>query len=358
VTVARVPDFELTLDGAAVTPETEARVIDITAVTEPDFAGHATVTLSNEAPGMPLTHGDDASLFAAGSKIAIKLGYVDALDTVFEGEITAVGATFPDDVGATLVVEAQTPHHRLRGDVKTRTFQEVTDSDAASTVLGDSGVAFEVESTSTTYPYLIQYNETDLSFLAARARRLRFLLVYEDSKLKFRSANEGESASSTLVWGNPTLADRDRSVALRRFAPMLQPLRPVTEVVVRGLDPLTREAIVQSVTSGAATTGGGTTGGAAHDTAFGSRVERVVDIPVGSSDEAKAIAQALYDRLAMGYATASGVLPGTPGLRSGHTVDVAGVGVFEGSYWLDRVTHRLSERGYDTSFSARSDSAA
>ncbi len=354
--MARVPAFDISLDGVAVRPATERRVIDLTVVSESDFAGKATLTLANPFPGLPFTHGDDSKVFTAGAKIVIKLGYVDDVATAFEGEITAVGATFPDDDVPTLVVEAQTAHHRLRADVKTRTFKDVTDSDAASTILRDSGVAFEVESTSTTHAYLIQYNETDLAFLAERARRLRFLLVYEDGKLNFRSPKEGESAARTLVWGNPTRADAARSVPLRRFVPTVEPLRPVTEVVVRALDPLTREAIVQSVTSGSATTGGARAGGTAHNSAFGSRVERLVDVPVASADEARAIAQALYDRRAVGYVAATGVVEGNSALRAGHVVKVAGVGIYEGNYWLSRVTHRLSERGYETSFAARSDS--
>jgi phage protein D len=353
----QVPDFAVSIDGVAVKPATARRVIDVTVVTEADFAGRATVTLANPFPELPFTHGGDATVFAAGAKIAIELGYVDDLTTAFEGEITAVGATFPDDEVPTLVAEAQTPHHHLRGDVKTRTFKDVTDSDAASTILGDSGVAFDVESTSTTYPYLIQYNETDLAFLAERARRLRFVLVWEDGKLSFRPPREDESATRTLVWGNPTRADAARSLPLRRFAPTVEPLCPVTEVVVRALDPLTREAIVQSVTSGSATTGGSTSGASAHNSAFGSRVEQLVNVPVASTDEASAIAQALYDRLSVGYVSATGLVGGAPALRPGHVVEVAGVGVYEGNYWLSRVTHRLSDRGFETSFAARSDSS-
>jgi Bacteriophage probable baseplate hub protein len=357
VTDFLVPEFDVIVNGTAIPAEVKHHVLEISVVSETDFAGRLTLTLANDFPDLRFTHGDDDALFGVGQKLVVRLGYGDERENVFEGDVTAVGATFPDDGAPTLAVEAQTPHHRLRGDVRTRTFTDVKDSEAASSVLRASGASFEVETTSTVHTYLIQYNETDLAFLARRAHALRFVLVHEDGKLKFRSPNESESAPYRLVWGNPTQAAADDTTfPLRRFGPTLQPLRPVTEVVVRGLNPLTREPIVERVISAATSTGGARTGVAARKPAFGGRVEDIVNVPVSSVDEARALARAAFDRLAMEYVTATGLVPGLPGLRAGRSVEVSGVGVYEGVYWLTRTTHRFSGRGYETAFTARSDS--
>jgi phage protein D len=361
VTDFLAPAFEISVDGRPLTPERATQLAGLVVVNEPDSVDRFALTFANPFPDLPFTHGDAAKTFTEGSKVAIKLGYVDALETVAEGEVTAIGASFPADAAPTVRVEGLSPAHRLRGSVKTRTFQDVKDSDVAQQILSGAGVPLSVESTQVKHPYLIQYNETDLAFLSDRARRLRFVLAYEDGRLRFRASKESESRALLLVWGNPSRGINPAGdvYPLLSFDPTLRATRPVSKVVVRGLDPLTRKPIVGTASAGTESTGGSRKGPAVRKRAFGAATEAaVVDMPVVSRGEAEQIAKAIFDRLAMEFVTGTGRSPGLPGLRAGRVVELQGLGSFNGRYYVTRSTHSLSDEGYATSFSVRSDSVA
>ena len=72
--------------------------------------------------------------------------------------------------------------------------------------------------------------------------------------------------------------------------------------------------------------------------------------------QAEQIAQAIYDRLAMEFLTGTGTSFGVPGLRAGRVVELQGLGSFNGRYYVTRSRHSLTDRGYTTAFSVRSDS--
>lgn len=355
------PAFEISVAGRRLAPELAIELADLVVVHEPDSVDRFALTFANPFPDLPFTHGAAARTFTEGSKVAIKLGYVDALETVMEGEVTAIGASFPADAAPTLRVEGLSPAHRLRGSVKTRTFKDMKDSDVARQILSGAGVPFSVDSTQEKYPYLIQYNETDLAFLWDRARRLRFVMAHENGRLVFRAPKESESRALLLVWGNPTRGTDPAGDVhpLLSFDPTLHATRPVSKVVVRGLDPLTRKPIVGTASAGTESTGGSRKGPNVRKRAFGAATEAaVVDMPVSSRAEADQIAKAIFDRLAMEFVTGTGRSPGLPGLRAGRVVELQGLGAFNGRYYVTRSTHSLSGSGYSTSFSVRSDSVA
>ena len=354
------PAFEVSVAGGRLDPELATQLAGLVVVNEPDSVDRFALTFVNPFPDLPFTHGDAAKMFTEGSKVAIKLGYVDALETVAEGEVTAIGASFPADAAPTLRVEGLSPAHRLRGSVKTRTFKDLKDSEVAEQILSGAGIPVSVESTTEKHPYLIQYNETDLAFISNRARRLRFVVAYEDGKVVFRASKESESRVLLLVWGNPTRGTDPAGGVhpLLSFEPTLRATRPVSKVVVRGLDPLTREPIVGTASAETESTGGSRKGPDVRKRAFGSADAAVVDMPVSSKAEAEQIAKAIFDRLAMEFVTGTGRSPGLPGLRAGRVVELQGLGAFNGRYYVTRSTHSLSGGGYTTSFSVRSDSVA
>jgi phage protein D len=359
VTDFLAPGCEIAVDGAPLAPELATQLAEVVVVNEPDLVDRFSLTFANPFPDLPFTHGAAKATFAEGSNVSVKLGYVGALGTVGAGDVTAIGARFASETAPVVRVEGISPLHRLRGTVKTRTFKDMTDSDVASQILGDAGLRVTVETTDVKHPYLIQYNQTDLAFVGERARRLRFVLVCEDGGVAFRSAKESESRALLLVWGNPTLAHDPaaQTFTLLSFEPTLRATRPVTKVVVRGLDPLTREPILGTAAAAKESTGGSKGGPATRRRALGNPADAtVVDVPVVSVAEADQIAQAIFDRLAMQFVTGTGTALGLPGLKAGRVVELQGVGSFNGRYYVTRATHTYSARGYTTSFSVRSDS--
>ena len=80
----------------------------------------------------------------------------------------------------------------------------------------------------------------------------------------------------------------------------------------------------------------------------------VVDQPVTSQEEAKALAIALLRERAYSYITATGQVIGIPDLRPGNNIEVKGVGKrFCGTYYVTKVEHTLGSSGYLTGFTVR-----
>lgn len=354
------PDFlapacEVALDAVVLAPDVAAMVTSLQVTHEPDSLDHFTLSLANPFPDLPFTHGSHASLFQEGSAATVKLGYVDALQQVFDGEITRVAPTFAEEA-PTLTVEGHTRLHWLRGATRTRTFQDVTDAEIATQIAGDAGLQAQVDSTPTQHPYLMQVNQTDLEFLLERARRIRYELLVDGKTLHFRKPADGQPESVTLVWGDPQRgwAPEQKTLPLTRFAPTLDATVPATDVTVRGQDPSTRDAISGKGAAGDEVDTSGTTGPAVAKKAFGERGVVVVALPVASQAEADEIAKAILNRSSLGLVTGSGTCIGFPEIRAGTVVSLEGLGDrFSGPYTVTRSTHRFDDRGYETSFSVR-----
>jgi phage protein D len=346
------PAFEVALGGKRLEPDVAATLSSLNVVHQANSLDQFTLTLSNPFPELPYTHGAHRSLFAAGTGVAIKLGYVDALETVFDGEVTAVSVDFGEQ-GSTVSVQGHSRLRRLLSTMKTRTFYNATDSEIAGTIARDADLRSRVDLTETKHPCVSQANQTDLDFLRDRALGIGFELFADGETLVFRRRRDGGTAALTLVWGDEQRAFADRrSRPLLRFAPTVDAAAPVTKVTVRGLDPRTRQSIVGVASPGDETDKSGTSGAAVVEQAFGRPRELVVvDRPVESPEEADTVAKALFNERQRRLVRGSGSTIGTPALRAGSVVALAGIGeVFSGAYTVAQSTHRLDGSGYSTSF--------
>jgi phage protein D len=79
----------------------------------------------------------------------------------------------------------------------------------------------------------------------------------------------------------------------------------------------------------------------------------VTHVPFDSKAEARDAARATLRDNFLGMVTATGTTVGQPELRACSRVQVSGIGVLDGSWFLTSVTHTLDENGYLTTFSAR-----
>jgi uncharacterized protein len=354
------PDFRISIDGSALAPSVARYVTDLSVVTEPDTLNQFSLTVANPYPEMPWTHGEDAALFGEGRGIKIELGYAGDLRPVFDGEITSISPSFPESGSPTVRLEGYTRLHRLKGSPRTRTFRDVTDTEIAQRIAQDlGGLDVDADQSGETHPYVIQYNQTDLAFLMERARRIHFDVRVEGKTLVFKKAAEAETASHTLVWGHAqrTFAPGARIFPLKSFTPTMNTLRPVNEVIVRGVHPQTREPIEgKAGTSALEAVMGSEAGSDVAVRAFGARREEVrVDQPVASRGEAEALARAIFNARALQFVSGSGSSIGIPDLQAGVVVELDGLGArFNGPYYVTQATHTVTGGGYSTSFAVRS----
>ncbi len=339
------PAFRIKVGGQVLEPTQEKSVAELTVTHELGASDQFRIVFTSPYPTLPWTHGKDAALFKPGVGVTIEMGYVDATQPLFNGEVTGLAPNFPSDGASTLRVEGLSRLHRLDGPRRTRTFQEVTDSEIVQRVAQEAGLSSQADSTQLKYPYVIQNNQTDLDFLRERANGVDFELLVDDRTLIFRKSKAGSAKSVSLKWGE----------SLRRFQPILNSLQPVTEVTVRGYDPMTKAEIVGRAAAGAEeTTMGQQSGAKLVNAAFGSRAEMAVDRQPSSQAEAEQRAKAIFNQRMMELITGNGVSIGDPALRAGAVVDIAGLGAdFSGLYYVVRSTHSIGAGGYETQFSVR-----
>jgi phage protein D len=349
------PAFVVEVEGSELAADVSKNITDISVTSEPSTVDHFQLTIVNPFPELPWTHDERAStLFQEGNGIKVQMGYVDALEPLFDGEITKLSPSFPESGSPVLRVEGYSRMHRLRAASHVRTFQDVTDKAVVERIAREAKLGAKADDPGTQHRFVYQRNETDLRFLLRRARRVRYELLVEGKDLVFRKPKESTAKAFTLVWGNPQEGTQGADVfPLRSFNPILDPVAQPTAVVVRGYDTETGDAIEERATAADldASMGGAENGAGVAETAFGADREVVItDVPVATADEARQLARSELNRRVRRLVTGNGVSIGIPKLRAGAVVDLRGLGRFSGPYYVKSATHAIGASGYQTTF--------
>jgi phage protein D len=354
------PSFAVKINDAPASLDIEKAISEIRVTHEKDTMDTFSLTLVNSYPAMRWTHGADADVFREGTGIKIAMGYVgrDLPPPLFDGVITVIAPSFPEDGIPVVRIQGATRAHRLKQTTQTRTFVDRTDSDIATAIAEALHLKADVDPTDQSLPYVIQFNRTDLDFLLERSRRIDYTLSVDGETLRFKKAAPDKSATVyTLVWaGSQEALAGDRTVMpLRSFTPKVNTMGQPTKVVVRGVNEKTREPIEVAVGAEVLAVKPGAATGPKVAAAAGRELEKVVvRVPVGSRDEARQIATSLFNELAADFVTGSGSTIGLPGLRAGSLVTLGGLGTrFDGDYYVTQTTHTIGPRGYATDFSVR-----
>ncbi|HLM66754.1 MAG TPA: hypothetical protein VK358_04460, partial [Longimicrobium sp.] len=127
-----------------------------------------------------------------------------------------------------------------------------------------------------------------------------------------------------------------------------------TGFTVSGWDVAAKQAVKPVATASvvAAELHGGDSGGSILEASFGRRPQQVVhELPL-NEDEARALAEAHYARVARRFVLGNGVAEGDARLKVGAELELKQVGpLFEGKYFVTRVRHTFDlAHGYRTAF--------
>jgi phage protein D/phage baseplate assembly protein gpV len=266
--------------------------------------------------------------------------------TLIKGEITALEPDFSANGMPTMTIRGYDKSHRLHRGKKTRTFLSKTDSDLARSLAGEAGLTADVDATTVTYDWVVQYNQTNMEFLQARAERLGYqVYVYStEGKLYFKKGD------ATLPQG-PELSYCEN---LLSFQPCWTASGQADKMIVKGWDPKGKAAVSSQKTPNAGLNQGGMTqtGGAKASSAFSSAEAIITDRPVFTAAEAGEIATGLSNDISREFVQAEGECDGHPGVNAGRKVTIKGVGTrFSGSYLVTSATHVYNADGYKTRFS-------
>jgi phage protein D len=363
------PEFGVELRGQPLPAVLKGHVREIKADLDLRKLGSAEIKLSSY---------DDETFrllpesFRLNDRVLLKLGYADRLTAVLLGTVVTLAPDFPEDGSPTLSVRVTDSLARLKASKPPRdavAYRNLTDAQIAEQVARRYDLSVDATDTGGPRHELVsQRNLDDALFLKERAALVdcyTYMDVDPDSgaeTLRFAGPADGRGANPVrtfvLAWG--WLESGDVPPSLISFKPTVAVGEQVQSVEVRGWDVQTKQAIVEratrQATEGVRPAGGGESG---PDAAAGlggdsGRQDVVVDRPVASAQEARKLAEALLADRSYRFFTAHGRTIGLPGLRPGHNVEIHGVGPdFSRTYYVEHVTHTLSDRGFFTEFEAR-----
>jgi phage protein D/phage baseplate assembly protein gpV len=263
---------------------------------------------------------------------------------LMKGEITALEPNFSTTGRTTMLVRGYDKSHRLHRGRKTRTFQQQKDSDLATTIARDAGLAPQVDTTTVSYEYVLQNNQTNMEFLLARAERIGYQVYVADGKLYFKKGDFSQGDGPELTYEEDLLS----------FQPCWTASHQADQMTVKAWDPKGKTAITsQKTPNGGLNQGGMTqTGGGKASSAFSSAEEIITDWPVSTPDEAQALATGLSNDISHEFVQAEGVCDGNPKVKAGWKINIKGVGDrFSGKYFITSATHIYNTNGYETRFS-------
>ncbi len=289
---------------------------------------------------------DDANL-DIGKEVEINAeakGDQTASGLLIKGEITGLEPDFVAGGSNSLVIRGYDKSHRLHRGRVTRTFCEKTESDIAKTLAGEAGLQATVDSTTVTYDWVLQSNQTNMEFLQSRAARIGYQVFCAEGKLYFKKGDANLGDGPELKYGDQLLEFRPRWAASQQ----------ADDVTVYGWDPKNKAAVESSATAppGGLNQGGmSQTGGATASSAFSAAKEAIADQPVFTVDEANALATGLSHDIGRAFVQAEGVCFGHPKVMPGYNITIKGVGDrFSGKYYVTSATHIINHQVYETRF--------
>ena len=292
------------------------------------------------------------------------------LQLMLVGVITSLTPNFPASGKPTLKISAQNILRKLISKQRTYIYeskngQGLTDSEIAKQVidhgdlkLNNVKVKLQFDKTERTkepkYEHVIQDNQYDILFLIQRAHLngyfLKLIYKQEGNKkqpyLWFAPSSSKMPPSYSLKWGE----------SLIQFQPKLTIANQVSQLTVRGWDPIRKKEIKVTASRKQLKTRGIRDKNLMDkiEQGFREREEIIVDKPFRNAQEAKRYAEALLKSNAQDFITARGSTLGIPDLRAGSMIEIQGVGpTFGGRYFLKATTHTISANGYTTDFEVR-----
>jgi len=287
---------------------------------------------------------EDAS-FKEGNEVVVKLGYSRQFTKMIAGEIVKIDYSFDTGSQTTVSLIGFDKSFRLSRTKYSRSFLKMKDSDIARKIAGEMGLKADITSTSQTHEYVFQNNQSNLSFLKLRAKRLDFEVEVEENTLIFKETRHTKKKHTVVLKWDKNLME---------FHPKIDITKVVDEVVITGWDPKTKKLVKGKAKAGDEKNTFGTKDGAKTAVSkYGSSSSRTfkVDSPLTTQEEANNMAKSKLNKLNMNYLTGDGVCIGEPLIRAGRNITVNGVGSrVSGDYYIVSAEHVFTVKGYRTYF--------
>ena len=381
-----VPAYRIVINQQDVGLEIQNDVISVTYTDSLKDVDSFEMTVNNWDPdGVPGTPAmgafkySDSDTFNPWQQVELWMGYYrngnDEMKRMLTGEISTMSPTFPASGGSTLTVRALNLLHRFRTNQETKAYFNKKDTEIAQDLINDIAANLRQKIPQLTLqmdpdeiqqnlaveqqiPYLDMPNQYPIVFLMQRARDIGYELFLEEQGtntqriviVHFLETSQVARHTYIVEWGKSLIS----------FQPTLQTANQVSDLTVTGWNPQTKQQIKVQVTRQDLAAEGIIDPTALNitESELSQKSELVVDHPVQSQAEARMIALKRMRQIAQGLVEARGKTLGTPDLRSGCKLQIAGLGTrFSGTYLVTSTTHTIGDGGYITDFTARMEAA-
>ncbi|MDC0747861.1 phage late control D family protein [Polyangium mundeleinium] len=287
---------------------------------------------------------EDEATIRHGVEIAVYAGDELGPQEIFRGLVTGLEGTFEVGVAPELFVLAEDALQRARLSRRTRVIEDARIDSIAKELASRIGLDPVVKGFTESLGTQVQLDETDLAFL-------RRMLAARDGDVQVVGKELHVSPRKDVRRG---VLELMLGRALRRARVTADLAHQVTEVTVGGWDAVAGRRVEGSGTGTNLGPGAGRRGSALLEAAVGARIEHLRDVPATTDDEARAIAEASFDRRARRFVCVDATAEGNPALRVGTHVRLIGLGPrFDNTYVVVRAQHRFDvERGYEIDFEA------
>lgn len=289
--------------------------------------------------------------FKTGTRVEIKLGYLDKLKTLLVGLITNVKTDFPSSGLPQLTVSGYDLSYRMMKNRRSRQNDDSKDSDIVQQIAKDYGLKIAgVEGTELELPRVEQNQETDFQLLKRLAEDNGFeFFVFQDS-LYFKKPCGKKSADLTLEWGKGLIS----------FSPEVNLAKQVKKVEVYGWDPKTKKRIVGKAGVGdePCREGNRASGGELlQSVVTGDAVHRE-RLPVFSQQEADRRARGKLKKASEDLLKGRGESVGIPDILADKNIELKGLGPqFNRIYYIEKTQHTITSAGYKTTFNVKETTA-
>lgn len=263
---------------------------------------------------------------------------------LFDGRISALEGDFGEGVPPEIAVLLEDRFEDMRMTRRTRTFENVSDSDVMTRIASDYGLQANINVSGTQYQILAQVNQSDLAFLRERARSIDAELWLDGRTLNVESRPSRNDGTVKLNYGGELREARvTADLAGQR-----------TAVSINGWDIANKSALTYQAVASAVSNelNGGTSGISILQSAFGERKESLAHTVPLSSAEAHVEADGVLKMMARKFVVVHGVAQGNAKLNVGTYVNLGGLGpLFSGKYYVASVKHTFDgDAGFLTAF--------
>ena len=347
------PNFVILVNGEDLLKKS-VEVFGITVNLTLEGAADFSFTINNplEANGKEFKYLQNG-LFEVDNNVEIKIGYGDRrkLESILVGNITSVDVSFPANGISQLTIKGFDRMHKMTKEQKSKPWgsdSTIKYSEIVQKVTSDSKYRFDrlkITDTKEKHQHIKQDRESDYNFIKSKlASKVGFELFVLKNELYFRppANDKKDDVVTNLTWRRSLLS----------FSPTINLAEQVSEVEVRGWDPNTQQAIIGKAKKGDEQgRDGGRESGA-------DKVQEAVKHfwrpSVASKTEANQQAKSILNKLAEKFVTGNGECIGIPSVLPGRNIKLEGLGnKFSKVYYLEKVTHSISNSGYKTTFNVK-----